>query len=84
MFPKNTGYVFDPLSIIYCYDNNKLISILYEVKNTTNEQHTYIFKGDADSKILNYLTNVQNNFMYLHLLKWRQIINFLIKCLKMK
>ena len=49
-FPRILGYVFDPLSIIYCFDNNKLISILYEVKNTTNEQHTYIFKGDIDSK----------------------------------
>tara|TARA_Y100001970_G_C14162313_1_gene819287 strand:+ start:466 stop:1239 length:774 start_codon:yes stop_codon:yes gene_type:complete len=49
-FPRILGYVFDPLSIIYCFDNNKLISILYEVKNTTNEQHTYIFKGYTDSK----------------------------------
>ncbi len=49
-FPRILGYVFDPLSIIYCFDNNKLISILYEVKNTNNEQHTYIFKGYIDSK----------------------------------
>ena len=49
-FPRIFGYVFDPLSIIYCFDENKLISILYEVKNTTNEQHTYIFKGNTDSK----------------------------------
>ena len=49
-FPRILGYVFDPLSIIYCFDDNKLISILYEVKNTTNEQHTYIFKGNTDSK----------------------------------
>tara|TARA_B100001769_G_C22013547_1_gene544700 strand:- start:84 stop:857 length:774 start_codon:yes stop_codon:yes gene_type:complete len=49
-FPRILGYVFDPLSIIYCFDNNKLISIIYEVKNTSNEQHTYIFKGYTDSK----------------------------------
>ena len=49
-FPRILGYVFDPLSIIYCFDSNKLISILYEVKNTSNEQHTYIFKGDVCSK----------------------------------
>ena len=49
-FPRILGYVFDPLSIIYCFDSNKLISILYEVKNTSNEQHTYIFKGDVSSK----------------------------------
>ena len=49
-FPRILGYVFDPLSIIYCFEKNKLISILYEVKNTTNEQHTYVFKGHTDSK----------------------------------
>ena len=48
-FPRIMGYVFDPLSIMYCFDNNKLIAILYEVKNTTNEQHTYIFRGYTDS-----------------------------------
>ncbi len=48
-FPRILGYVFNPLTIIYCFNNNKLIAILYEVKNTTNEQHTYIFKGDIDS-----------------------------------
>jgi DUF1365 family protein len=42
-FPRIFGYVFNPLSIIYCYDNGVLISIFYEVKNTSNEQHTYIF-----------------------------------------
>ena len=47
-FPRIIGYVFDPLSIIYCYDDDKLISIFYEVKNTSNEQHTYIFRGNVN------------------------------------
>ncbi len=47
-FPRIIGYVFDPLSIIYCYDDDKLISIFYEVKNTSNEQHTYIFRGNIN------------------------------------
>ncbi|MBT3778113.1 MAG: DUF1365 domain-containing protein [Pelagibacteraceae bacterium] len=42
-FPRLFGYVFNPLSILYCYDEKKLIAIFYEVKNTSNEQHTYIF-----------------------------------------
>ena len=46
-FPRILGYVFNPLSILYCYDNEKLISIFYEVKNTSNEQHTYVFKGKS-------------------------------------
>ena len=44
-YPRIFGYVFNPLSIFYVYDkNDKLISLLYEVKNTFSEQHTYIFK----------------------------------------
>tara|TARA_A100001015_G_scaffold310267_1_gene411325 strand:- start:678 stop:1451 length:774 start_codon:yes stop_codon:yes gene_type:complete len=49
-FPRILGYSFNPLSIIYCFDGEKLISIFYEVKNTSNEQHTYIFKGNEYAK----------------------------------
>jgi len=55
-FPTIFGYVFNPLSTIYCYDENRLISIFYEVKNTSNEQHTYVFtKGKSkNSQILKH------------------------------
>ncbi len=43
-YPRIFGYVFNPLSIFYCYEEKKLRAIFYEVKNTFNEQHTYIFK----------------------------------------
>ena len=44
-YPRILGYVFNPLSVFYVYDKNEnLISLLYEVKNTFGEQHTYIFK----------------------------------------
>ena len=43
-YPRIFGYVFNPLSIFYCYNGKKLIAVFYEVKNTFNEQHTYIFK----------------------------------------
>ena len=44
-YPRILGYVFNPLSVFYVYDTkDNLISILYEVKNTFGEQHTYIFK----------------------------------------
>ena len=44
-YPRILGYVFNPLSIFFIYDqDNYLISILYEVKNTFGEQHTYVFK----------------------------------------
>ena len=51
MLSKNFGYVFNPLSIFYCYQENNLKAIFYEVKNTFNEQHTYIFKVNDDEKI---------------------------------
>jgi DUF1365 family protein len=50
-YPRILGYVFNPLSIFYCYENNDLRAIFYEVKNTFNEQHTYIFKFKNSEKI---------------------------------
>jgi len=50
-YPRVFGYVFNPLSIFYCYENSKLKAIFYEVKNTFNEQHTYIFKIKNNEKI---------------------------------
>jgi DUF1365 family protein len=51
-FPRIFGYAFNPLSVFYCYDGIQLKAILYEVKNTFNEQHTYIFVVDKNSKII--------------------------------
>ena len=50
-YPRIFGYVFNPLSIFYCYKDNSLKAIFYEVKNTFNEQHTYIFKVKDKNKI---------------------------------
>tara|TARA_B110000263_G_scaffold210621_1_gene193217 strand:- start:363 stop:1148 length:786 start_codon:yes stop_codon:yes gene_type:complete len=49
--PRIFGYVFNPLSIIYCYEDEKLIAIFYEVKNTSNEQHTYCFVNKNNENI---------------------------------
>ena len=43
--------MFNPLSIFFCYNNNKLKAILYEVKNTFDEQHTYLFKVENEKNI---------------------------------
>tara|TARA_Y100000590_G_scaffold243681_1_gene273933 strand:+ start:19 stop:789 length:771 start_codon:yes stop_codon:yes gene_type:complete len=52
-YPRILGYVFNPLSIFFIYDeNNNLISILYEVKNTFNEQHTYVFKTEKGKNLI--------------------------------
>ena len=55
-YPRILGYVFNPLSIFFVYNyKSSLIAILYEVKNTFGEQHTYVFKTNPNEK------NVQNN-----------------------
>ena len=50
-YPRIFGYVFNPLSIFFIYDtDSNPIAILYEVKNTFGEQHTYVFKIDIKNK----------------------------------
>jgi DUF1365 family protein len=42
-FPRLLGYCFNPLSVWYCYNDDKqLCAIVCEVKNTFNEQHCYV------------------------------------------
>ena len=54
-YPRVLGYIFNPLSIFFVYDkNSNLVSILYEVKNTFGEQHTYVFKIDKDNQLLEH------------------------------
>ena len=54
-YPRIFGYVFNPLSVFFIYDSReKLISILYEVKNTFGEQHTYIFKVTDNSNLFQH------------------------------
>ena len=55
-YPRIFGYVFNPLSVFYIYDkNSNLISILYEVKNTFGEQHTYIFKTNINNNLIQHM-----------------------------
>ena len=42
-FPRVFGYVFNPLSVYFCYrQDGDLSAILYEVCNTHGERHTYV------------------------------------------
>lgn len=42
-YPRLFGYVFNPLSVFYCYDEaGRLRAILYEVSNTFNQKHNYL------------------------------------------
>lgn len=42
-YPRILGWVFNPLSVYYCYDpEGVLTAIIYEVRNTFGEHHTYV------------------------------------------
>lgn len=47
-YPRMLGYVFNPLSVFFCYDrDDRLAAILYEVANTYSERHTYVIPVDG-------------------------------------
>jgi len=88
-YPRFFGYVFNPLSIFYCYDDElKLKAILYEVKNTFNEQHTYVFSVSPKSNLILHKCNKKfyvspfmemETFYNFRLLKPKNILNVFIK-----
>lgn len=47
-FPRLLGYVFNPLTIWFCYHRSgRLVAILYEVRNTFGEKRCYLIPVDA-------------------------------------
>jgi hypothetical protein len=47
-YPRLLGYVFNPISVYYCFDRSgRLGAVLYEVHNTFGERHTYVVPVDA-------------------------------------
>ena len=87
-YPRFFGYVFNPLSIFYCYnDKLQLKAVLYEVKNTFNEQHTYVFSSSSSNLILHrcdkkfYVSPFMEmkTFYNFRLLKPGQTLNVFIK-----
>ena len=42
-YPRVLGFVFNPLSVFYCYDaEGALAALIYEVRNTFGEKHSYV------------------------------------------
>jgi DUF1365 family protein len=56
--PRMLGYVFNPVSIYFCYNkDDSLNAILYEVNNTFGESHTYVVPIGNDG-----LTTLKHSF----------------------
>jgi len=50
--PKVFGYVFNPVSFYFCFDNNKkILAVIAEVHNTFGEQHIYLCANSNHSPI---------------------------------
>lgn len=48
-YPRILGYVFNPLSVFYCFSREgALAALIYEVNNTFGERHTYVIPAAAD------------------------------------
>lgn len=47
-FPRVLGYVFNPISVWYCYGpDNRLRAVMHEVRNTFGDKHTYVVPVDG-------------------------------------
>ncbi len=57
-FPRVLGYTFNPLSTYFCHGpDGRLRAVLYEVKNTFGDQHTYVAPvspQEADAGVLSH------------------------------
>lgn len=50
-YPRILGYVFNPLSVYYCYDEaDSLFAVVCEVKNTFGEQHVYVCRAERNER----------------------------------
>jgi len=47
-YPRILGYVFNPISVYFCYDRaDALIAMIYAVRNTFGERHSYVAPIEA-------------------------------------
>ena len=78
-FPRIFGYTFNPLSIIFCYEKDDIIGIFYEVKNTSNEQHTYFFGDKKPIKKKNLTHQCDKNFYVSPFIGMKSLYKFTIQ-----
>jgi uncharacterized protein len=51
-YPRILGFVFNPLSVWFCYDrDHTLKAVIYEVHNTHGERHSYVMDCGGEAPI---------------------------------
>jgi DUF1365 family protein len=54
-YPRILGYVFNPLSVWFCHDEQGgLKAIVYEVHNTYAERHAYVLPAGDDTRLVRH------------------------------
>ena len=54
-YPRILGYVFNPLSVWFCDDQDgRLKAIIYEVHNTYEERHAYVLPVGEDKRLIRH------------------------------
>lgn len=54
-YPRVLGYVFNPLSVFYCYGKDgSLRAVIYEVGNTFGERHSYIIPVEPSGRMMRH------------------------------
>ena len=75
-FPRMYGYVFNPISIYFCYCKNNLSSVICEVKNTFGDQVIYVLSSEGTEKMI---TTSKKKEMYVSpFIEMEQIYEFFI------
>lgn len=48
-YPRMFGFAFNPLTVYYCYEGGQISAMIYEVRNTFGDDHTYVvpLKGQS-------------------------------------
>tara|TARA_R110002124_G_scaffold100107_2_gene246563 strand:+ start:7782 stop:8603 length:822 start_codon:yes stop_codon:yes gene_type:complete len=65
-YPRVFGWVFDPLSVYYCYDaSDHLSALIYEVRNTFGENHTYVAPVRAGESQNGHIRQQRNKRFYV-------------------
>ena len=50
-YPRILGYVFNPLSVYFCYNEaGQLKALIYEVRNTFKQMHSYLIPVDPEQE----------------------------------
>ncbi len=75
-FPRMYGYVFNPISVYFCYNNEKLSSVICEVKNTFGDQVIYVLSPEKNNE--ETIKAFQKKEMYVSpFIEMEQIYSFL-------